>query len=59
MLQWTKKHNLKPYCDVALTRVKEWFLFKIQGLTLNKIYSLVYVQQTLFLEHTLNRLGDK
>ena len=34
-------------------------LFKIQGLTLNESYSLVWVQQTLFLEHTLNQFRNK
>ena len=54
MLQWTKKHNLKLYCDAALTKVKEGFLFKIQGLTLNESCSLVCVLQTLFLDQRLS-----
>jgi hypothetical protein len=38
---------------VALTIVKEWILFKIQGLTLNKSCTLVGVQQTLFKDPSL------
>jgi len=56
---WTLPQKLWKVHVAALTKVKEWFLFKIQGLTLNESYSLVWVQQTLFLEHTLNQLGNK
>ena len=59
MLQWTKKHNLKLYCDTALTKVKQQFLFKIQGLTFNKSGNLVCVLQTLFLDQDPNQLGNK
>ena len=37
-----------------MTKVKEWFIFKIQGLTLNKSCSIVYVLQTLFKDPNLN-----
>ena len=59
MLQWTKKHNLKLYCDTALTKVKQQFLFKIQCLTFNKSGNLVFVLQTLFLDQEPNQLGNK
>jgi hypothetical protein len=45
---WLASKYLYPYA--ALTKVKEWFLFKIQGLTLNKSCSLVCVLQTLFFD---------
>ena len=37
-----------------MTKVKEWFIFKIQGLTLNKSCSIVCVLQTLFKDPSLN-----
>jgi hypothetical protein len=43
---WSASKYLDP--NAALTKVKEWFLFKIQGLTLNKSFSLVCRLQTLF-----------
>jgi hypothetical protein len=42
------KFSLSFYRDTALTEMKEWFLFKIQGLTLNKSCSLGWVEQLLF-----------
>ena len=59
MLQWTKKHNVKLYYDIALTKVKQQFLFKIQGLTFNKSGNLVCVLQTLFLDQEPNQLRNK
>ena len=37
-----------------MTKVKEWFIFKIQGLTLNKSCSIVCVLQTLLKDLSLN-----
>jgi hypothetical protein len=46
--QLVENPNSRVYHDAALTKVKEWVMFKIQGLTLNKSCSLCYVEQTLF-----------
>ena len=37
-----------------MTKVKEWFIFEIQGLTLNKSCSIVCVLQTLLKDLSLN-----
>jgi hypothetical protein len=58
MPQLVEKPNSKVYHDVALTKVKKWFMIRIQGLTLNKICSLVGVLQTLFKEQEPKRLGN-
>jgi hypothetical protein len=47
------------FMDAALTKTKQGFHFKIQGLTLNKICSLVCLLQTLFLDQEPNQLGNK
>jgi hypothetical protein len=46
MPQLVKNPNFRVYHDAALTKVKEWFIIKIQGLTLNKSCSLSGVQHT-------------
>jgi hypothetical protein len=47
------------FMDAALTKTKQGFPFKIQGLTLNKNCSLVCLLQTLFLDQEPNQLGNK
>jgi hypothetical protein len=56
MPQLVKNPNSRVYLDTALTKVKEWFRIKIQGLTLNKSCSLVAILQTLFMEQSQNCL---
>jgi hypothetical protein len=58
MPQLVKKPNSRVYHDVALTKVKKWFMIRIQGLTLNKSCSLVGVLQTLFKEQDPKHLGN-
>jgi hypothetical protein len=53
-----RKPNSRVYHDAALTKVREWVLFKIQGLTLNQSCSLVGVLQTLFKEQEPKQLGS-
>jgi hypothetical protein len=59
MPQLVENPNYRAYHDDALTKVKEWFLFKIQDLTFNKSCNLVCVLQTLVLDQEPNQLGDK
>jgi hypothetical protein len=59
MPQLVENPNSRVYHDAALTKVKEWFLFKTQGLTFNKSGNLVCVLQTLFWDQEPNQLGDK
>jgi hypothetical protein len=56
MPQLVENPNSRVYHDVALTKVKEWVLFKIQGLTLNQSCNLVGVLQTLFKEQEPKQL---
>jgi hypothetical protein len=48
MPQLVKNPNTRVYHDATLTKVKEWVLFKIQGLTIKQSCNLVGVLQTLF-----------
>jgi hypothetical protein len=58
MPQLVENPNSRAYHDAALTKLKEWVLFKIQGLTLNQSFSLVGVLQTLFKEQEPKQLGS-
>jgi hypothetical protein len=58
MVKRNQNPSFKHIHDTALTRVKEWLLFKIQDLTLDKSCSLVGVLQTLFLDQKPNQLGS-
>jgi hypothetical protein len=58
MPQLVENPNSRVYHDATLTKVKEWVLFKIQGLTLNQNGSLVGVLQTLFKEQEPKQHGN-
>jgi len=51
--------GLKPYLELyrvtALTKVKDWLLLQLSGLTLNESYSFASVEETLFKGQEPNR----
>jgi len=52
--------GLKPYLEVyrvtALTKVKDWLLLPLWGLTLNESYSFASVEETSFKSQEWNQL---